>query len=419
MNSLAVVLASGCTGVLGLAFWAIAARLYPAAEVGVAAAMIFSATMLATLANLSLGAMYERFLPLAGRRAAPLLRRGYLAVVGLALVLACGLIAFGPRAALFHSRWELVTYPAFVAVLALFALLDNTVAGLGVARWGAAKNTVHGAVKLVGILALAGTGSALAITMSWGLTAAVAVIWVMVAIRRRVRYDDRYSAVPSLPPRRELWHYFGASYGISALASVAPLVVPLLVVTRIGPEASAYFAVTWSIVGAFYIVLSLLVSPFVAECAAHPDRIGSLSASFAKMIAAAALLGGLGLAFVAPIALGLIGTDYREAGTPLLHLAAFFMPLTVVGAVYVGLARVHRRLTLAVLTQCLVTVVVIGGTAMTTGTLGVRGVGVSYLVAEALAAVVLIGPLVRWLLELNTNSPARSVRLSTLVGGER
>jgi O-antigen/teichoic acid export membrane protein len=417
LNSLALVASSALTGLVGLAFWATAARMYPAAEVGVASAVISSAIMLSTLANLSLGAMYERFLPIAGRRAGWMLVRGYLAVVGVALILAFGLILVGPRATLFRSGWELAAFPVFVAVLAVFALQDNVVAGLGVARWGAAANALHGVAKLAVVIALAAVGGALSIVLSWGVTAAVAVCWVAIATRKRLRADARYSSPPALPPRRELWRYFGASYGITVLTAIAPLVVPLVVITRVGPEASAHFAVSWSIVSALYIVLSLLVSPFVAECAAHPERVGGLVNQFVKTVCGVAVLGGLGLAFVAPIALGFIGVQYRRDGEPLLHLAALFVPLTVVGAVYMGLGRVYRRLTLAVATQCLVTLVVIGGTMITTRSMGVVGVGVSYLVAESLAALILIGPLVRWLRDVGTSTPLSSPKLAfTYVG---
>ncbi|BBY27921.1 lipopolysaccharide biosynthesis protein [Mycolicibacterium sediminis] len=401
LNSYAVVASNLGTGVLGLAFWAIAAKLFTPAQVGVASASIASAIMLSTLSNLSIGAMYERFLPVSGHRAGGLLVRGYLLVAGVAMLLAVGVLAFGPEA-LFPTRLEKLVYPVLVVVLALFALQDNTVAGLGVARWGAAKNGVHAVAKLAALVVMSASGAALAIIASWGLTAAVAMGCLMVAMRRRIRSDDRYTWAPDLPARSEMWRYFGASYGITALASIAPLIVPLVVIAQLGADASAYFAVTWSMVTAVYVVLSLLIGPFVAECAAHPDRIGGLSAQFVKTIGAVALAGSAGLAVVGPVALGFIGDQYREHGTPLLYLAAVFIPFTVIGSLYDGLARVHRRLTLAVVTQCAVTAVVIGGSVAFTPSLGVLGIGVSYLAAEVLAAVILVGPLVRWLRELRT-----------------
>ncbi len=402
LNSLAVVCSSALTSVLGLAFWALAAKLFRAEQVGVAAATTSSAMMLSTMASLSLGGMYERFLSVAGGRAGALVLRGCLLVCAVATTLAVGLIVLGPRHSLFESSWEMATYPVFVVVLTVYALQDNISAGLGVARWGAAKNTVQAGAKIIGMVAFASAGGAVAIVGSWGVTALIAACWLALAIARRLRTDERHTlAAPTLPPRRELLQYFAASYSITALTAVAPLVVPLIVITQLGPKTNAYFTMSWSIVSALYVMLSVLIGPFVAECAAHPDKIPTLLGNFSKLVGVVAVLGGLGLAFVAPMLLGLLGSEYRAQGTPLLHLAAFFMPLTVVGAVYAGLARVFRRLTLAVVTQTLATAVVIGGALATARQMGVFGVALSYLLAEALVTVILIGPLIRWLRELS------------------
>ncbi|AII05285.1 O-antigen/teichoic acid export membrane protein [Rhodococcus wratislaviensis] len=404
INSMALMLSSVVTGVLGLAFWGAAARLFPADQVGVASALISTAIMLSTLSNLSLGSMFERFLPVAGHRAGPLLVKGFAAVATLAFVSAVGLIVLGPRDTLFENNLEIAIYPVFVVVLALFALQDQTVSGLGVARWAASKNVFHALAKLLAVVVLAASGSALAIVASWGVTAAIAVVVVLTSMGLRIRSDPRYRQVPSLPSNKELGVYFGSSYGISALGAIAPLVVPLIVVTRVGTAANAYFAVTWSIVSALYIMVNLMVGPFVAEAAAHPDKIVSLSRRFVRTIAVVAVVGGFGLAFVAPLALGFIGDEYRAEGTPLLHLAAVFVPLTVIGAVYDGLARVYRRLTLAVVTQCLATVVIIVGSLVFSSSIGVAGVGWAYLAAETLTAVILAGPLISWLRRLRNRA---------------
>lgn len=400
---MAVVVAAAITGVLGLAFWAAAARLFPAHEVGVASALLSSAIMLATLSNLSLGSMFERFIPQSGSRARILLIRGYLTASALAVVLSCCLIWLGPSEVLFTATWEVVGYPILVVVLAVFALQDNTTASLGVARWGAYKNTLHSIVKLVAIVALAKIGSASTIVFAWGLTAAVGAACLAAALRRRVRADPRFALAPNLPPRQELWSYFGSSYGITALGSVAPLIVPLVVVSQLGAEDNAYFAVSWSMVSAAAIMIGLLVGPFVAESAAHPDKAPELTARFIKMIGAVAILGGLGLAFVGPVILGFIGEQYENHGTPLLRIAGIFLPLLAVSVAYDGLARVHRRLRLALVMQCVATAVIVVGTFVTTSRMGVDGVGYSFLLAQFVSAAVLLVPLLKWLRELGVN----------------
>ena len=397
LNSLALMLSTVVTGGLGLLFWAAAGRLYPVAEVGSASAVITSAVMLSTLSNLSLGSMYERFLPVSGWMARSFVIRGYLTITVFALVLGSGFLLVAPVSEMFTSTTEIVSFPFFVAVLAVFALQDQTSSGLGVARWAAAKNVFHAVVKFVLLLAL---------FAAWAIPAVLASVVVLRSILRALRTEARYKLAPDLPPRRELWSYFGSAYGITALGSLAPLLVPMIVVATLGAEANAYFALTWSIVSALYILISVLVGPFVAEVAGNPEQFSRLTKRFMTMVCIVALGGSFFLAFLAPFGLGLIGEGYRENGTIIVHLAALTIPLSVIGSLYDGLARVQRRMRLAVIVQVIATTIIIAGSLALSDSLGIAAVAWAYLAAEAFGAVVLIIPLIRWIRELSRRGQA-------------
>lgn len=131
------------------------------------------------------------------------------------------------------------------------------------------------------------------------------------------------------------------------------------------------------------------------------------------MMVAVSVVGALGLVLVGPFVLGgLIGSDYRAQGGQggMLVLAAVFVPLSAVSAIYEGFARVSRRLTLMVVMRCVSTVtVVVGGTLLITAhTGGVVGVGWAYLAAEAIPAAILLPPAIRWLHRARANSVAQS-----------
>lgn len=397
LNSLALMLSTVITGGLGLLFWAAAGRLYPVAEVGSASAVITSAVMLSTLSNLSLGSMYERFLPDSGRLARSFVVRGYLTITAFAFVLGCIFLVFAPVDKMFTSTAEIVTFPLFVAVLAVFALQDQTSSGLGVARWAAAKNVFHAVVKFGLLLALFATARSTSIIAAWAIPAVIASVVVLRHILRALRTEPRYQLEPNLPPRRELWSYFGSAYGITALGSLAPLLIPMIVVATLGTESNAYFSLTWSIVSALYILISVLVGPFVAEVAAHPDQFSRLTKRFMTMVAVVALGGSFFLAFIAPFGLGIVGAEYRENGTIIVQLAAFTIPLSVVGSLYDGLARVQRKMRLAVVVQVLATSIIIIGSLSLSSSLGIAAVGWAYLAAEGFGALVLIVPLIRWI----------------------
>jgi O-antigen/teichoic acid export membrane protein len=396
VNVISLVISYVLTGVLGLIFWAAAGRLYPPREVGIAAALITSATVLSALA-VPLGRLYERFLPLAGTRTGPLLTHGFLVVAATAVLLGIGLVAFGPRHTLFETGWAMGSYPVLVMVLAVFTLQDRATAGLGVARWGAAKNSFHSVAKLAILVIFAGVGSAAAIVASWGTTAAVAALCLLVAVRRRYRSHPRFQVAPNLPPCRELWSYFGSSFGINAAWAIGPLLVPLIVVAELGAEANAHFAVTWAIINALYLMVRLVVCPYVAEVSASPDKVAPLTFRLVGLVAAVSLVSGVGLLVVGPSMLSLVGSEYRADGQGLLYLAAAFVPLSAVGAIYEGLARVQREMMLMMVVSCLSTFVTVFGSLIGTRLLGVVGVGWAYLAAEMVSAIALFVPTALWL----------------------
>lgn len=407
VNTISLIVSNAVICVLGLCFWGVAARVFPANDVGVAAALINSALMLSTLSILSIDRFYERFLPVAGTRATEFLTRGFFIVATVSTVGGVGLIVFGPRHALFTSGWVMAAYPVFVMVIAVFILQDKVLAGLGVARWAAAKNTLHAVSKLVvlvlvamlaGAGALAGTAAAsTAIVAAWGGTAAVIATYVLLAIRRRCRNHPRFQLTPKLPPWGELWSYFGSSFGITAMLSIGALVVPLIVVAQAGAAENAYFQIAWQFVSALYLTVHLVVSPYVAEVATHPDKVAALSWRTVRMLIAVAVAGSAGLLILGPFMLSLVGAEYRTGGEDLLQLAAIFVPLSVVGAAYEGFARAQRKLRLQLTMTFVATVIVIVGSLIGTRYLGATGVGWAYLAAESVSAIVLIGPVTNWL----------------------
>lgn len=397
LNTVTLIVSTASTGVLGLAFWAVVARLFPAHEVGLASAIITSAVLLSTMSTLGLDVLYERFLPVAGTRAPTLLAHGFLLVAAMGVLTGAVLVALGPRDPLFLSGWSMGGFPLMVMVLAVFALLDKASAGLGVARWSAAKNLAHAVAKMAVVVALAIWDQAVTIVLSWTLTALVAAVGTYILLRRHSIRHPRWQQPPAMPPRRQMWSYFGSSFGIASLSSFGPLVVPLIVVSQVGPSANAYFAVAWAMISALYLMLHLIVSPYIAEVAAHPEQVATLSRRMVGTVSVVAVLAAGGLITVGPLLLGLAGSEYRTQGTELLWLAAAFLPLSAVGAVYEGFARVQRRLSLYLSVQVLVTAVIVAGSWFGARSVGLIGVGWAYLSAEALSAAILIGPAVHWL----------------------
>jgi O-antigen/teichoic acid export membrane protein len=388
-NFLAVLVSGAVTGVLGLVFWAAIGRLYPATTVGAANALINTAVMVSTLASSSIGTMYERFLPLAHGQALHLVRLGQMAVAVFAAAASALIIGLGPSSELLSNNWQFLAFLLFTVTTASFALQDHIVTGLNVARWGAYKNIVHAVVKLLLVVILASTAGTWIVIGSWWAPAILCAAALALCVRRRLLRTMDKSRRADLPPRRQLWSYFVGSAGILAVGTAVPLIVPLIVVARYGVAQNAYFAVAWSMVSAAVIVLHMLIGPFVAEAAdTDGPKTLALLRRFTQLLIAATVLGSAGLAAIGPFVLGVVGESYRSNGAVLLFYAAAVLPLTCVFIVYQALARVTRRLRLAVFVQLLNAGIVLTGIAVTDTSEGLSSVGLWFLIGESVSATI-------------------------------
>ncbi|QNG18004.1 hypothetical protein G4H71_04145 [Rhodococcus triatomae] len=395
-DSGALVVAGLANGALGLVFWAVAARMFPESEVGRAGAVINTAVMLATVSNLSFGPMYERFLPQSGYLSRRMIVGGQCVTGVLALAVGAGFVLVGPSDRLFHSTLDAVLFPVYVMVLAGFALADSILIGLRGGRWAAVKNVFHAAAKLAVVAALGAgaVGGTDAMILAWLVPAAVAVLVVQAVVVVAGRGLPR-STAPRLPGMRALWAYFGGAYGITVLASVTPLVLPLVVVVSVGTEGAAYFTVVWSLVAAIMLGTGMVTGPFIAAAAAEPERLAVLLRRFLRLYAVVACAGAAALAVGGPIALWIVGQSYADNGATLVRLMALVQLASVPATVFGVLCRVHRTLRYAVAIQLVSTVGVVAVSLWAVPHWGVDGVGYTFLAVELVVVAAVAVPLYR------------------------
>lgn len=386
----AVMTSSAATGILGFVFWTVAARGYDTAEVGRASAIISSASLIAILANFSLGSLYERFLPLAGADTQHLVRRGVGFAACTALLFGTLFVAVGPSSQLFTNWVEALLFPLFVAILAFYALQDQILIGLGRPRTIAAKNIGQSTAKLLVVAALIPLATGTAIVWSWVAPAAVITVIIAVVVIRRE--TARREGLPDLPPRRDLFQFFASSYAINAVHVTVPLLVPLIVVAQLGTEMNAYFSMCWLVVNTLGILIGATAAPFVATASTPGADLRSCTRRFVLLCGGAAVAGCLALLVGAPLVLSILGPDYAENGTTLIRIMAFTLPSVALMTIYTALSRLRRRLRLAVTAQVLLGIVVVAGVILTLPHWGINAVGYTYLAAEMMCTLILVGP---------------------------
>jgi O-antigen/teichoic acid export membrane protein len=396
-NALMLVLSSVSTGVLGMLYWLVAERFYPTHEIGQAAATISTATLLGSLACLSLGGSYQRFLPVSGERTRALIAGGLLLTGAVALALGTAFVALAPTGErLFARPSARVLFPLIVAAFTAYALLDPILTGLRRASAVAAKNITLSVLKIVPLPLLAATRSDLSISGSWALLALV-IAGVVIARLLRGGLRSHMTQTSTLPPLRQLWAFQGASLAMAVTLTITPLCLPLIVLTQLGAEYNAYYALAATLVTATGMLRAGVLSSYVVEASAPGAPWAALTRRMLRLMAAATAVAVAALAIAGPVLLHLVGRDYADAATGLMLLMAVEALVGSVTAVYVALSQVSRKLRLLMAVQVITVAITLGAAVPLVRAHELLGLGLATLAAQLCAASLVAVPLARQL----------------------
>ena len=178
--------------VLGLAFWAVAARIIPPESLGVMTAVLAVIVATSVVVASGFGDAYAAILPAIGAARPRLYRRGQrkffliAAIVGLAAAAATTVSLAEVRGSVAVA----LLVAAGILAWATLTLQNATLVALGRARWLPAANIATSLVKIALLPLLAVTIAWHAIELSFAISAVLVAIVLAPAIRRVVDMDE-------------------------------------------------------------------------------------------------------------------------------------------------------------------------------------------------------------------------------------
>ncbi|MEV6925035.1 hypothetical protein AB0M46_11115 [Dactylosporangium sp. NPDC051485] len=389
------------SSVLGVAYWAIAARLYSAAQLGIGAAMVSTMTFLSNLSQLNLNGTLARFLPAAGRQGTRLVGYAYGTSCLVALAISGAFLAIAPVVAgqfgfLHRAPLLAVCFALAVAGWGVFTLQDSVLTALRGAVWVPAENALFGVLKIALLVLLAGAAPSLGIFASWNLAAVAALIPVSLLVFRRLlpRLQARGDA-GALPGRRALARFVALDYVGYLFMQAGTNALPLIVTAKLGAEANGVFYVAWLLGSSAELVAYHFGTSLTVEAAADESRL----AAYTRQLLRRALLlftpAVVLLCGAAPLLLALFGAHYAGAGANTLRLFALAVLPKLVMIVFVAASRVQRRVGRIILVNAASSTLVLSLALVTMDELGVTGVGVAYLAAQLIVAGAVLPALLR------------------------
>jgi O-antigen/teichoic acid export membrane protein len=381
------------TNLIGAVYWAVAARLYGPEAMGRAAAVVSALMLVAILSQLNLSGALMRFLPQMGARlAGRLIIFSYLATSLTALAGSMIFVTVMPR---LSSEWHFLGDSAFLAVLfavsvviwEIFTLQDAVLVGLQHAVVVPVENVIYALAKLALLMAAAWLLGSTDILVSWmsPLILLIPVInWLIFRFLKDRSPDD---AVPGMRIRH-LARFASVDYLGLICSQVTANVLPLLVISVLGPAANGSFYVA-SLVTSGVAGLGVSFSTgLLVEAAAAPDRLPELTRGALKRCVLVMGTATIVLVFGARFILRIYGGSYIGHTLMLFQLLSLTLLPFCVQTIAYSLDRIAGKPIRATLSQLAIAVLTLGGSWLLFGRLGLNGVGVACIVADIAVALV-------------------------------
>ena len=415
-NSLYLMSSTVVTAGLGYIFWAVAAHTFTSQQVGIGSAVISLCSIAALLTYLGSSAMLIERLPASERSSEwtiVLMRVCLVTAVVTALVTAAAVpvLITSHNYRLFFSS----ALPIFIAVAGSVAwTLVNLFGAAFIAARRAGRllsmQTLISAVKVLLLLPLAAAGAgATGLVGAWVASAilgfAVAAAWLIpqMGLGRRAGFRTRRRAVnphsrlhryrrashrrtPTLPNASSIRHLLG-QHLTSVGGAVTPLLLPVLVVVRLGVTQNAYFYITWMMGAAFFMVSPSVAQAVFAEGVRARSDLRGVVAKALRVIAILLIPAMVFMIVGGKLILRLFGASYATAGYGLLILLALSALPDAVSNVAVVICRVTQRLGYSTALNLGILVTTLGGAWLLMPRLGIVGVGVAWLGAQVVGAL--------------------------------
>jgi O-antigen/teichoic acid export membrane protein len=386
------------SAVIGIVFWAAAAHLAPAATVGRMSAEIAAVTLLAVLAQLSFGSIFERFLPVAGDQTRALVKRAYAMCLSAALVLAISYVSLGlGHSFLPASFWWRAVFVISVMLWTIFALQDAVLIGLRATRWVPVENIFYSLTKLALLPLLILMTARQGIFVAW----MIPVVFIIVVVnwylfkKRIPKHEVVNVSEEKLPSIRELITLTGAQYATLLVNVLTTSIVTLIVIDRLGAVAGAHYYISAQLAGGSGLVVASIMSSFIVEASSEPGGMHH----FARVAlwTSVSLLGPIVVigVIIAPQILDVFGGSYAAQGTTLMRMLLLTVPASFVVSFFTAFSWLDKRVWWFAVRQLASAAVFFSLLLTMIGRFGIVSIGVASLIESGVEAFFFLPMLIR------------------------
>lgn len=396
-TSLPLLINIGSNGILGVAYWMVAARLYDTTTVAENSAVLAALTTLSAVTQLNLSQTLPVFVPRARERARLIIAQVYGAITVFALLVLAIFIFLvlphlGALSDALSSKAHLAVFAAGLLVFNIFAMQDAALIALRKQKLIPFENATFGALKLVLLFPLMVLLPGFGIFASWVIPLAILVPAVSVVIFRKK--PPVVDSAPPAAPRRAIstlgWDYLGYLFLVGST-----FLLPVIALELLPSLGAAVFAIAWQTSSTIDLLASNMGTALTVETSygGNPKALRRTALRHGVLLVSAVAVGG---ALVAPWILSLYGPEYRENGVLTLTILLLAGIPRCLATFAIAEARAHGQVGFIVRLRAQNFVVAIGLALVLAPQLGVSGMALAWLGAQLLSGAVALRRVLTW-----------------------
>jgi O-antigen/teichoic acid export membrane protein len=386
-NSIYLFVSNASLAATGFLFWTIAARLFPAAEVGVTSTIIAAATFIASASLFGLDHTLIHYLGKHANKTTAIIHTALTVVTIGAILFSIGYLlivpAITPELAFILSSPLWVS--AFIGLMVITAwnnILNSTFIAFRITHFILIAGLLFGIGRII-LLALFNDSGLLSLLGSHSISFGAGVIAGLVSLLIAKKYV--YKPHIGNEAIKLMRGYSLRTYVASLLASLPPLVTPLLVISLLGAPEAAYYSMPLLMVGLLNMIAMATSQSLFAEGIYNNSQIKKQVTKSVRLIYALlipAVISVIGLGY---FILNVFGASYAEHGYMLLVFLSVATLFKAGSFPLIAILRILGEIKEIIIATFVYVTCIILGTYVALITIGqLWAIGLAVLVSEAL-----------------------------------
>lgn len=265
-NSIYLMLSTAVQSFFGFFFWIIVAHLYNPEEVGISTTLISVMTLIGGFSTLGFNVGLVRYLPNSKEKNEKINSSFFITILAsvlISIIFITGLKTFSPKLIFLQTNLlDMVLFVLFASTLSVNTLIESVFIAYRSAKYTLLKNTVLSIVKVIFPVFLL-VFSAYGIFESVGFANIIAFGLSVGILMYNFKYQPKISI--NLPIVKKIGSYSFANYIAVFLNTLPQMLLPLIIINKLGAKESAYFYIAMMIANLIFIIPIAISQSLFAE----------------------------------------------------------------------------------------------------------------------------------------------------------